>query len=360
MQLPLFQPPHIGKLPALQELWLDHNQLQSLPSEIGQLSNLTCLDLSENKLEYLPEEIAGLESLTDLHLSSNILETLPDGIGKLDKLTILKVDQNRLTSLNSNVGRCYNLQELILTENFLSELPVELGNLVKLTNLNVDRNSLSSIPGEIGNLCELGVLSLRDNRLKMLPDTLGSCKRLHVLDVSGNRLPYLPYTLLQLSLKAVWLSDNQAQPLLTFQTDVDPDTGKTVLTCFLLPQQEYQPTIGNVFFYIINKKRYLFPQIGLKEIKVAYSEKKLYNLCKFTSVFENERNVKLYSSFNFLSSVIEEYVQVYFNDLIVSMSFESLLYKKWIEVKKIIKLEQKTISMIENTFLLFWGVWCRP
>lgn len=26
------QPHHIGKLPALQELWLDHNQLQHLPS----------------------------------------------------------------------------------------------------------------------------------------------------------------------------------------------------------------------------------------------------------------------------------------------------------------------------------------
>ncbi|XP_076251177.1 scribble planar cell polarity protein isoform X14 [Rhynchophorus ferrugineus] len=245
-------PPHIGNLPALQELWLDHNQLQVLPPEIGLLCNLTCLDLSENRLEYLPEDIAGLEGLTDLHLSQNVLETLPDGIGKLERLTILKVDQNRLTSLNVNIGHCHNLQELILTENFLSELPREIGKLVKLTNLNVDRNSLSSIPEEIGNLCELGVLSLRDNRLTILPDSLGNCKRLHVLDVSGNRLPYLPYTLLQLSLKAVWLSENQAQPLLTFQTDTDPDTDKTVLTCFLLPQQEYQPAItsdGRLYRY---------------------------------------------------------------------------------------------------------------
>jgi protein scribble len=237
-------PPHIGQLPALQELWLDHNQLQNLPAEIGQLRNLTCLDLSENRLEYLPDDIAGLESLTDLHLSQNVLETLPDGIGKLEKITILKVDQNRLISLNSNIGYCYNLQELILTENFLSELPKEIGKLVKLTNLNVDRNSLTAIPEQLGNLHELGVLSLRDNRLTSIPETLGNCKRLHVLDVSGNRLPHLPYTLLQLDLKAVWLSENQAQPLLTFQTDTD-ENGKEVLTCFLLPQQEYQPTIAS-------------------------------------------------------------------------------------------------------------------
>lgn len=45
----LFQPGHIGSLPALQELWLDHNQLQSLPPELGQLSSLICLDVSENR-----------------------------------------------------------------------------------------------------------------------------------------------------------------------------------------------------------------------------------------------------------------------------------------------------------------------
>ncbi|XP_045477554.1 protein lap4 isoform X14 [Harmonia axyridis] len=238
-------PVHIGKLPALTELWLDHNQLQKLPPEIGQLRNLAFMDLSENRLEYLPEDIAGLESLTDLHLSQNAIESLPDGIGKLEKLTILKVDQNRMTSLNANIGKCRNLQELILTENYLAELPHEIGNLVKLTNLNADKNALMGIPEEIGNLKELGVLSLRDNRLVLLPDTIGDCMRLRVLDVSGNRLPHLPYKLLQLSLKAVWLSENQSQPLLTFQTDTDPDTGATVLTCFMLPQQEYQPTIAS-------------------------------------------------------------------------------------------------------------------
>lgn len=55
-----FQPPHIGSLPALTELWLDHNQLTRLPPEVGKLHELTCLDISENRLEYLPEEIKGL------------------------------------------------------------------------------------------------------------------------------------------------------------------------------------------------------------------------------------------------------------------------------------------------------------
>ncbi|XP_037911493.1 protein lap4 isoform X5 [Hermetia illucens] len=234
-------PAHLGSLPSLQELWLDHNQLQKLPPEIGLLKNLVCLDVSENRLEEIPEEIGGLENLTDLHLSQNLLESIPDGISNLHRLTILKLDQNRLHTLNSSIGACDYMQELILTENFLIELPPSIGCMTKLNNLNVDRNSLESLPIEIGNCTKLGVLSLRDNKLKVLPAELGNCSQLHVLDVSGNQLQYLPYSLVNLQLKAVWLSENQAQPLLTFQPDTDEVTGEQVLTCFLLPQQEYQP-----------------------------------------------------------------------------------------------------------------------
>nr|XP_036217432.1 protein lap4 isoform X15 [Bactrocera oleae] len=234
-------PPYLGYLPGLHELWLDHNQLERLPPEIGLLTNLTYLDVSENRLEKLPNEIGGLVNLTDLDLAQNLLETLPDGIAKLSRLTILKLDQNRLQKLNPTIGCCESMQELILTENFLSEFPVSIGQMTKLSNLNVDRNALEYLPAEIGNCANLGVLSLRDNKLKRLPPELGNCSVLHVLDVSGNQLQYLPYTLVNLQLKAVWLSENQAQPLLTFQPDTDEATGEQVLTCFLLPQQEYQP-----------------------------------------------------------------------------------------------------------------------
>ena len=129
---------------------------------------------------------------------------------------------------NLKSNRCENMQELILTENFLVELPNSIGRMVRLNNLNVDRNALISIPAEIGYCTNLGVLSLRDNKLTKLPSQLGNCVSLHVLDVSGNRLQYLPYSLVNLQLKAVWLSENQAQPLLTFQPDNDEETGEQV------------------------------------------------------------------------------------------------------------------------------------
>lgn len=118
----------------------------------------------------------------------------------------------------------------MLTQNHLTRLPSAIGRLKKLNNLNVDCNALEFLPPEMGNCSALAVLSLRDNKLKRLPNELGNCSQLHVLDVSGNQLQYLPYSLVNLQLKAVWLSENQAQPLLTFQTDIDEATGEQVTT----------------------------------------------------------------------------------------------------------------------------------
>ncbi|CAF1181136.1 unnamed protein product, partial [Rotaria sordida] len=233
-------PNHMGNLQSLKELWLDSNELHELPNDIGQLKRLQCLDVSENKLTFLPNEIGDLESLTNFELSSNQIEQLPSTIGQLkQRLLILKINSNSLTKLCNEIGQCLALTELILTENTLTELPITIGNLKNLSNLNVDRNQLTHLPVEIAGCESLGMLSLRDNRLTQIPSELSKLKHLHVLDLSGNRLFNLPCTLLECDLKAIWLAENQAQPMLKFATDIDSTTGEKVLTCYLLPQQQY-------------------------------------------------------------------------------------------------------------------------
>ncbi|XP_033964583.1 protein scribble homolog isoform X6 [Pseudochaenichthys georgianus] len=238
-------PDTLGALPNLRELWLDRNQLSSLPPELGNLRRLVCLDVSENRLEELPSELNGLLALTDLLLTQNLLEDVPDSIGCLKQLSIFKVDQNRLTQLTDSIGECENLTELVLTENLLESLPRSLGKLKKLTNLNVDRNHLGTVPKELGGCACLNVLSLRDNRLGKLPAELADATELHVLDVAGNRLQNLPFALTNLNLKAMWLAENQSQPMLKFQTEDDEQTGEKVLTCYLLPQQP-SPSLENL------------------------------------------------------------------------------------------------------------------
>ncbi|XP_061821251.1 protein scribble homolog isoform X3 [Nerophis lumbriciformis] len=238
-------PDTLGALPNLRELWLDRNQLSALPPELGNLRRLVCLDVSENRLEELPSELNGLLALTDLLLTQNQLEVVPDSIGCLKQLSILKVDQNRLTHLTDSIGECENLTELVLTENLLQTLPRSLGKLKKLTNLNVDRNRLEAVPKDLGGCTSLNVLSLRDNRLGKLPAELADATELHVLDVAGNRLQNLPFALTNLNLKAIWLAENQSQPMLKFQTEDDERTGEKVLTCYLLPQQP-SPSLENL------------------------------------------------------------------------------------------------------------------
>lgn len=65
-----------------------------------------------------------------------------------------------------------------------------------------------------------------------------------------SRLQNLPFSLTNLNLKAMWLAENQSQPMLKFQTEDDERTGEKVLTCYLLPQQP-SPSLGQDT-YILN------------------------------------------------------------------------------------------------------------
>ncbi|XP_067927883.1 protein scribble homolog isoform X2 [Watersipora subatra] len=233
-------PACIGHLPSLQELWLDQNELEALPPEIGELKQLQQLDLTENRLSRLPDQIAGLTNLTDLHLSQNQITELPEGIARLRRLQILKCDENRLSVLTDAIGSCDNLQELILTDNSLRFLPPSIGQLKRLYHFNVDKNLLEFIPPDIGRLTALSVLSLRDNKLVKLPNEIGELKEMTVLDVAENRLRNLPMSITHCKLNAIWLSENQAQPMLKFQADVDSIRNETFLTCYLLPQADWR------------------------------------------------------------------------------------------------------------------------
>ncbi|KAI0984753.1 hypothetical protein GJ496_006338 [Pomphorhynchus laevis] len=232
-------PRNLKSLSSLKDLWLDLNELEYLPSEIGDLHNLQCLDVSYNRLSVLPETIGQLHSLTNLELSSNCIREIPDKLHELKCLNLIKLNSNQLSYLPESIGGCTSLIELIVNDNLLRNLPNSIGCLKYLTNLNADKNLLSKLPESIIGCERLGIMSLRYNRLKQISPMLSKLQHLKVLDLTGNFLNNLPRSFLNSSLKAIWLSENQAQPILRFQEDIDDQTGLEVLTCFLLPQQQY-------------------------------------------------------------------------------------------------------------------------
>ncbi|MFA6159223.1 MAG: leucine-rich repeat domain-containing protein, partial [Candidatus Paceibacterota bacterium] len=89
-------PLEIGQLSSLQEMYLGHSQLTSLPPEIGHLSSLQWLTLGSNRLTSLPPEIGQLSPLEWLALDHNQLTSLPPEIGHLSSLRELHLGRNCL------------------------------------------------------------------------------------------------------------------------------------------------------------------------------------------------------------------------------------------------------------------------
>ena len=113
-------PPEIGRLSALEELYLDDNRLESLPAEIGQLARLRAFRVNKNKLTSIPTEI-----------------------GQLSELEVLQVFDNKLTSLPLEIGKLRKLEVLLLERNQLQSIPLEVLKSKKLYNVSVRRNRLS-------------------------------------------------------------------------------------------------------------------------------------------------------------------------------------------------------------------------
>ena len=97
----------LSGLSSLETLWLDGNELGSLPQGVfSGLSTLTWLGLSDNKLRVLPTGVfSGLTSLTLLTLNNNELSNLPEeALSELSSLTALRLDGNAVDPLPITVS----------------------------------------------------------------------------------------------------------------------------------------------------------------------------------------------------------------------------------------------------------------
>ncbi|MDE5087098.1 MAG: leucine-rich repeat domain-containing protein [Trichodesmium sp. St16_bin2-tuft] len=150
-------------------LYLQKNQLISLPESITTISNLTELILYRNQLTSLPESIGKLSNLTELYLDDNQLTSMPESIIKLSNLTQLYLGNNQLTSLPASITKLSNLTGLYLDDNQLTSLPESIIKLSNLTRLSLGNNQLKSLPESIGKLSNLTTVILHNNPLETPP-----------------------------------------------------------------------------------------------------------------------------------------------------------------------------------------------
>lgn len=119
-------PLQIGALANLEQLYLNHNNIEMMPLQLFLCNKLRVLDLGHNNLSFIPDEIQLLKNLQYFAVTNNSIEVLPDGLFACSKLQCLLVGQNSLSSLSARVADLTNLIKIELLGNQMESLPPEL------------------------------------------------------------------------------------------------------------------------------------------------------------------------------------------------------------------------------------------
>jgi Leucine-rich repeat (LRR) protein len=152
---------------TLSELYINDNQIKSIPDEIIHMISLQTLDLSNNQLPIFPEPLVYLEQLSSLIYSQEHgihIDKLPDDLMNL-----------------------YNLKNLDLSHNTFYEIPQIIYSLTKLEYLNMSYNLLSAF--ETKQLKNLKEIKLNGNNFPSFPSML---YQLETFDINDNSMCLAP------------------------------------------------------------------------------------------------------------------------------------------------------------------------
>jgi hypothetical protein len=162
--------------------------ISSVAPEIGMLDKMRYLFLEDNQLTSLPASLAQCTSIIRLYLHHNLLDTVPACILALPHLFDLRISNNRLTRLPDGFDRMPALDTLFCDYNLLDSVPVTLCRAKRLKGLNFRFNQLSTVPDSVSNLDSLVVFTLCCNRITRLPLSLTGLSHIRLFDCGGNRL----------------------------------------------------------------------------------------------------------------------------------------------------------------------------
>jgi Leucine-rich repeat (LRR) protein len=282
-------PPEVMELRhVLTELWLDNNQLETLPTIYCHLTNLVSLHVEFNKILRLPESIGlMLLKMTDLNVSNNLLTVIPLEYANLRKLKIFEVINNPwvmlpaeiisknlqahymyrvadsandgilslagfyvtsegLFALKSALPNVHQIAEVYLEENRIVYIPKQYSIMTSVTHLNISKNQLSSIPDFIDCWKLMKSCYLQCNHIKEIPHTIGYWTKCTTLILSRNFIVTLPDSIrFMVALQSLFLDMNRIAfltPALGFVTDLT-DLRLNMNQITILPPEMAQLTL---------------------------------------------------------------------------------------------------------------------
>ncbi len=112
---------YLGQLPKLYSLWLDHNELSSLPASIGAIKKARFLYIDHNKLTTLPKEISNM-AVWVIHAGYNKFKEFPVAFINMKKLLMIHINNNAISSFpEAYTSNKFTFKGLLLDNNPISE-----------------------------------------------------------------------------------------------------------------------------------------------------------------------------------------------------------------------------------------------
>lgn len=206
-------PDNISLLARLEKLYLEKNDLTSIPEGVKKLSSLRKLVLWDNKINNISLQSGDLPHLEEIELGLNKLTVFADHLSLLPNLKKISFYENEISYVSPNIKKFTRLEELDLRGNKLSSLPVEFGELKELRKLNLYENQLSYITPLL-NLISLEELKIGDNKIEEIPDNIDMLKNLKELSLSSNPIRTVPESIRNLkSLNDISIDGNDSAKL---------------------------------------------------------------------------------------------------------------------------------------------------
>ncbi|XP_008318392.1 fibromodulin a [Cynoglossus semilaevis] len=168
------------KLERLERLYLQHNNLSSIPSNLPR--SLRDLRVNHNRIEKVtPADMEGMDNLTILCLHDNAVTDMSMSLKALKSLTLLDVHGNKLTKVPEGLPE--HLHQLYLDFNSIDSVPEGfLGQFTQLQYVRMSHNQLTDkgIPANTFNVTGLVELDLSFNKLERIPIVSNTLQHLYL------------------------------------------------------------------------------------------------------------------------------------------------------------------------------------
>lgn len=167
-------------------VFLNKNQIGSIPDEIGELDHVVFLYFEYNRLRNLPRTLQEMDDLVGMYFTANEFTDIPSFVFEMQRLKKLQFSKNRITILPPEIGNLTELRHFNMAGNRIALIPKAISKLTKLRVCDLSDNQIAELPNEFGQVQIVNQLRVRNNPLTDLPRGFGTMRA--TIDITGTKI----------------------------------------------------------------------------------------------------------------------------------------------------------------------------